>query len=73
MKIQVTSYVYESMRKLHTLYTPEIGGVYTVYEDGNVHDKLAYIEHDGEKWVWIPRENSNFRVHPICIEFKIIG
>lgn len=72
MKIQVTSYVYESMRKLHDIYTPEIGGVYIVESDGTIRDKYSHIEHDGEKWVWVPHEDSLFKVQPLSIEFKIL-
>ena len=71
MLIQVTSYVYESMRKLHPIYTPEIGGVYKVESDGMIREKYSRIEHDGEKWIWIPQEDSMFKIHPICVEFKI--
>lgn len=71
MKIQVTSYVYESMKRIHPVYIPEIDGVYTVEKDGSIPEKHSHIEHDGEKWIWIPHEDSMFKIHPICVEFKI--
>ena len=74
MKIQVESFEYESMKKLDTLCIPEIGGTYTVSEDGSIHEKFARIEYDGVQWVWIPHEMSMyFKVPPIRVKIKIFG
>ena len=74
MKIQVESFEYESIKKLDTLCLPEIGGTYTISEDGSVHEKFARIEYDGDQWVWIPHEMSTyFKVQPIRMKIKIFG
>lgn len=73
MKIQVESFVYESMRKLDTVCLPDIYGMYTVSDDGSIREKFAHIEHNGDEWVWVPHEMGQFKVHPLKIKFKIFN